>query len=299
LKDIHRFCVIRAICGFQEMNSLAWRVVGASVQGTSHFERDTPCQDAHLCAVLPSGVLVVAVADGAGTAARSDEGAAVAVQQTIASLQVMLDTHTPGDESEWRTLMSQVFEDARSAIVQLADQNDSSLRDFATTLTCVVVTEDQMIAGQIGDGLAVAQDDAGNLVALSRPQRGEYANEAYFLTMPQAGDYVDIQVHAYAAHALAVSTDGLLRLALKLPQYDPHAPFFTPLFAFATTIEDETLATQQLIDFLASARVCARTDDDKTLVLAARPPLQPAEPDILTTSAPAGHGQSEESQPVA
>ncbi|MCC7107597.1 MAG: protein phosphatase 2C domain-containing protein [Chloroflexi bacterium] len=283
------------------METLVWRVVGASVQGTSHFERDTPCQDAHQYMVLPAGMLVVAVADGAGTAARSDEGAAVAVRQAMSSLQTALAERAPSDEIEWCTVMSQAFEDARAAIVQLTAQDDSLLRDFATTLTCVVTTADQVIAGQIGDGLAVAQDASGNLLTLARPQRGEYANEAYFLTMPQANDYVDIQVHPFAAHALAVSTDGLLRLALELPQYEPHAPFFTPLFAFATTIEDEALATQQLTDFLASARVCARTDDDKTLVLAARLPLQPAEPDILTlaSSAPAEHGQSEESQPAA
>ena len=63
--------------------------------------------------------------------------------------------------------------------------------------------------------------------------------------------------------------ESALRLALKLPGYEPHAPFFKPLFTFITGAEDETLATQQLAGFLASARVCARTDDDKTLVLAA------------------------------
>ena len=29
-------------------------------------------------------------------------------------------------------------------------------------------------------------------------------------------------------------SDGLQRLALKLPEGTPHAPFFTPLFRFAT-----------------------------------------------------------------
>ena len=138
------------------------------------------------------------------------------------------------------------------------------------------------------------QDGDGSLVSTVRPQRGEYANEAYFLTMPQAGEYVEIQVHDLPAQALAVSTDGLLRLALKLPQYEPHRPFFTPLFAFIRGLHEEDLGVQQLADFLGSERVCARTDDDKTLVLAARLPPSSSEPDILTSSAPSEH--SEESQ---
>ena len=48
-----------------------WRIVGASVQGTSHQKDDIPCQDAHGYRVLLSGAIVVAVADGAGTASRS------------------------------------------------------------------------------------------------------------------------------------------------------------------------------------------------------------------------------------
>ena len=88
--------------------------------------------------------------------------------------------------------------------------------------------------------------------------------------MPQAGDYLEVQVHTLTAQALAMSTDGLLRLALKLPAYEPHPPFFKPLFAFIAEAGDTAVASQQLAGFLASPRVCARTDDDKTLVLAAR-----------------------------
>ena len=236
------------------------------------MERDVPCQDAHLYRVLPEGHLVIAVADGAGSAARSDEGARLAVQQAILSLEIVLSDSIPTDELLWRATMAQCFADAGDAIAQLAAQDGSSLRVFATTLTCAVVTPDQLIVGQIGDGLAVASDGEGNLLATVRPQRGEYANEAYFLTMPQAGDYVDVQVHALTVRALAMSTDGLLRLALKLPAYAPHPPFFKPLFAFIAAAGDTALAGQQLAGFLASPRVCARTDDDKTLVLAARTP---------------------------
>ncbi|HEY3291644.1 MAG TPA: protein phosphatase 2C domain-containing protein, partial [Anaerolineae bacterium] len=102
------------------------------------------------------------------------------------------------------------------------------------------------------------------------PQRGEYANEAYFLTMPQMAELVEIQVIHTSINALALSTDGLLRLALKLPSYEPHAPFFKPLFEFVSVGEETVSSQAQLFDFLASPRVCSRTDDDKTLVLVGR-----------------------------
>jgi hypothetical protein len=66
-----------------------------------------------------------------------------------------------------------------------------------------------------------------------------------------------------------VLSDGLLRLALRLPSGEPYPPFFQPLFGFAAAALPEDQANEQLSAFLNSKRVCDRTDDDKTLVLAA------------------------------
>ena len=58
---------------------------------------------------------------------------------------------------------------------------------------------------------------------------------------------------------------------LTLPGYTPHQPFFTPLQQFVMNRNTgECLDThEQLSRFLDSPRVNERTDDDKTLVLAA------------------------------
>jgi hypothetical protein len=42
------------------------------------------------------------------------------------------------------------------------------------------------------------------------------------------------------------------------------------LFAFVAQTDQEEQASRHLMDFLNSERVCARTDDDKSLVLAVR-----------------------------
>ena len=248
-----------------------WRVIGASVQGTSHVESGAPCQDAHLYRILDGGELLIVVADGAGSAARAETGAFTAVTELAAALASALAQPLPNDESGWRQVVAGAFRAAREALEQLAEAEQIPLRALATTLTCALAAGDWLVAGQIGDGAVVAEDASGDLFLAVQPQRGEYANEAYFLTMPDALDYLAIRAEARPVRALAVTTDGLLRLALKLPGYEPHAPFFQPLLAFAAEADDEEQAAEQLAAFLQSERVCARTDDDKTLVLAVRP----------------------------
>jgi hypothetical protein len=50
----------------------------------------------------------------------------------------------------------------------------------------------------------------------------------------------------------------------------PHAPFFEPFFAGMARlgVEEEARLHENLIKFLESQAVNARTDDDKTLALA-------------------------------
>ncbi len=61
----------------------AWRCAYASVTGSSHERTGTPCQDAGLCRVVrsPGGasILLAVASDGAGSAARSADGARLAV----------------------------------------------------------------------------------------------------------------------------------------------------------------------------------------------------------------------------
>ena len=88
--------------------------------------------------------------------------------------------------------------------------------------------------------------------------------------MDQALDGLEVRVYRESVRALAASTDGLLRLALRLPGGEPHAPFFRPLFDFAATSRRGRPGATRARTLSGVGAVCARTDDDKTLVLAAR-----------------------------
>jgi hypothetical protein len=254
------------------MISPTWRVVGASVQGTSHQAKDVPCQDAHTYDILPTGEVLIAVADGAGSAARSHEGAHLAVTQAVAAARDHLSQHPPADTAEWQHLMQQVFQHARQMLLDHAAAEEESGRSFATTLMCAVLSHTTLVVGQLGDGVVVGEQEDGTLVTIIQPQRGEYANETSFLTQVDALERVEIAVHTEPVQSLAVTTDGLLRLAVQLPDHTPSPRFFQPLLEFVVEAADDEHARHELAAFLDSDRVGKRTDDDKTLVLAVRLP---------------------------
>jgi hypothetical protein len=250
--------------------SARWRIIAASVAGTSHLEKGLPCQDAHSFRVLPGGELLAAVSDGAGSAERSQEGACLAVKEALDGLEALWQGGAPGDEADWQAAITGLFDEIHQKLVDFAGGVGAPLRDFAATLTCALVTGDWLVVGQIGDGAAIAEDADGALFLTARPQRGEYANEAFFLTLPDATRCTTVVAARRPVRALALTSDGLLRLALKLPGYEPHPQFFRPLLIFTRETADETQAQADLANFLASERVCAHTDDDKTLLLAVR-----------------------------
>ena len=269
------------------MSASPWQVVAASVQGTAHQKQNLPCQDAHAADVLSDGSVLLAVADGAGSAARSQEGAALATREALSALRHALAQVMPADEDGWNDLLCSAFAHARSCLVELAADGEAALRQFATTLTCAVATDDWLAVARIGDGAVVIELNDGALISSSAPVKGEYANETVFLTMEDALAQVEVQAVHQPARALMLMSDGLIRLALKLPDYTPHLPFFQPLVAFAANAGNGEQANNQLADFLASERVSARTDDDKTLVLAVRATGALARPSAaLEASAP-------------
>lgn len=246
-----------------------WQVVAASVRGTSHERVGQLCQDAHHWEKLPDGVLVAAVADGAGSATLGKVGAIVASQtavETITLKEAM--PRSPDDEEGWQRLLTNALEAAKTAVEAEAVACSMRARDLATTLIIVVATPNFIAAAQVGDGVAVAGDSEGNLIPLTAPQRGEYINETTFLVSPNAMDTAQVNLWRGAAVNIALLSDGLQMLALEMTEGKPHLPFFSPLFHFVANVTDETEAKEQLVAFLRSPRITERTDDDLTLLLA-------------------------------
>ncbi len=249
-----------------------WRAVGISSRGTSHLKTGDPCQDAHAWRVLPCGTLVVAVADGAGTARLAEAGAALAVKtalETVCALLVAADVANDKDE-QWRALLLGAITSAHQALETEASAQQAALRDFACTLAVAVACPGALVAAvQIGDGAVVAMAEGGEVFAVTRPAPSEYLNETTFLISPGAIEGASFAIWRGTLSRLGMLTDGLQMLALKMPGGDPYHGFFDPLFRFAASADDGEAAVASLQSFLDSPRVRERADDDLTLFLAA------------------------------
>lgn len=251
-----------------------WRVVAASVRGKSHEKARQLCQDAHSWEKLPEGILVGAVADGAGSAVLGKVGAIVAAQiavETIclkeATLRSLISQESPSEDG-WRSLLISALSAAQKAVEAEAEACKMKPRDLATTLILVVVTPKLIAAVQVGDGVAVASNAQGTLIPLTIPQHGEYINETTFLVSPNALSRAQVTVWHGAITNIALLSDGLQMLALDMSEGKPYAPFFSPFFNFVAKVTDETEAKEQLVAFLQSPRTTDRADDDLTLFIA-------------------------------
>ncbi|MGB3404647.1 MAG: PP2C family serine/threonine-protein phosphatase [Microcoleaceae cyanobacterium] len=244
-----------------------WQIISASVIGKGHEKRNLPCQDAHAWEILSPDTLVIAVADGAGSAKLSAIGAQVAVQTAIEVVTKTQMATTP--EQSWEESLKETLFMAQKAVFEEASRLEAEIRDLATTLIVVVATPGQIAVAQVGDGAAVVATEEKMLHALTLPEQGEYLNETKFLICADAVETAQINIWQGTATHLAVFSDGLQMLGLKMPDGTPHQPFFSPLFEFVANADDEMMAKEQLVSFLRSPRVSQRTDDDLTLVLAA------------------------------
>ena len=257
-----------------------WLMARASVQGTSHAKTDAPCQDSSSVGEdAPDGILVAAVADGAGSAELSADGSRIAARAATQTAARLLRLHVPPFyEGVLEEILQESVQAARTELEAEAQRQKKPLREFATTLIVAICASEITGAAQIGDGAMVTadkpmpqDDEGGGYTLFSAPQRGEYANATNFITSDNWQDSLDISMQYGGISRLAMFTDGIQAIALSSADNNaPHAPFFDPLFRWAENQEDASAAGSSLAAFLSSPRVTARADDDLTLLLAVR-----------------------------
>lgn len=241
----------------------AWRCVAARTTGRTHRQTNVACQDAFEHIVLSNGVVAVAVADGAGYAARGGEGAREAVREALTCLTRVRDLPSQ-TASEWGDALRASFRAAREKLLDLAIEDGANAQEFATTLQVVVLGDAGYCYSRIGDGGAVGKL-GDEFIALGPAPTNTFVNETEFITSGGVEPYVTAK--STALHGYAIFTDGIQHLAMKHTDWSPHAAFFGPLFDFAGAVADEALASSELEAFLAGPKFDSRSDDDRTLVL--------------------------------
>jgi len=253
------------------MTQCRWTWAAARCLGAWHADAGERLQDASVCFAPPSSphVLVAAVSDGAGGASHGGQGAWLTCRTiSLAARRHFASSVRLPDE----TALAAWVGAARDRLCAAAAARQLTARDFAATLVLVISSGRETLTVHVGDGAAVAREPSGAWNALSWPEHGEYAAMTYFVS-DETPAHVRIGRHCQEITALALFSDGLERLALNFGAQQPHGPFFAgmvaPVEASPVTGRERELS-QRLASFLGSAQVNNRTQDDKTLILAAR-----------------------------
>lgn len=257
-----------------------WRALAVSVIGTAHERSGLPCQDyggVQALETVEGSILIAVASDGAGSAPRACTGAHRVCETVFSWAQRELagasgTTGTFRDEPH--VVAQALFAEVRDAIAEQAEVEGVPPSAFAATLLAAVVAERHALLMQLGDGAIVFRTLGDTVWHLAlEPERGEYANETVFITSSNAATSLKSLCVDAPVTDLVMMTDGAAFLGIRQADNMPYAPFFTFLtspFHQPTDAWREDAVRAGLERFLASPEVAARTDDDKTVVIACR-----------------------------
>ena len=248
-----------------------WPIAIARAKGAAHLSLKKSCQDfgAWTYIATPSA-LIVAVADGAGSADHAEEGAYLSVQKTLLFFKKIFKTEgIPQSESIFKHHAQTLIFDIQHLLKTKAKIKKQSLGAFSTTLLVFIATPQGYFFFQIGDGFGVIRrPNCTRYELLLTPQKGEHINETRFITSEHAAHELAFCFGDVLPDFLAISTDGIESVALKNPSFIPYSPFFEPLEAFIKSDLSPYEHSQKLATFLSSPRFDTRSSDDRTLFLA-------------------------------
>jgi hypothetical protein len=257
-----------------------WRFAGASVIGSSHTQLGTACQDACRFGAVnqaDDAIFWAVVADGAGSSAHGGSAASHVCSAIAARVAAFLErTHCPPHEVAEATVRDWL-KLARKELVSMASKahRPPMLHAYACTVLGAALGAKGGFWFQIGDGAIVLRTSAGTYSLATWPDNVDYPDVTHFVIEVDYKDYIKFGHLPAELDALAILSDGLQLLALDYAARAPHNAFFeSPLTSLAKCQPGHaTHFETQLADFLSEGRVNARTNDDKTLVLACRPTL--------------------------
>ena len=190
-----------------------WRVLGASVRGKSHGHRGEHRDDA-LALVVRDDLMILAVADGAGSSALSRLGAAVTADLAVTRTAERFDADVANTDAVSRlgTAMAHAVHDAAMRLHELATLGGVAPSALRTTLVLVALAGDLMLVSQVGDGAVLIQKTNGDVVRVGGARETAWAGEVTCFVpdacaMTQAAALR--QVRAADVSLIVLMTDGI------------------------------------------------------------------------------------------
>lgn len=262
----------------------SWRIASAYEIGTSHIGSSTACQDHAVQTTIRTKegqVVVVVVCDGAGSAAHSEIGSWLASTTFMELVEVHFEDGGRLVDIDRTTVADWVGRTADRLIAR-AKEDENLPKDYSCTLLAAVVGDEAAVFVQIGDGAIVVshgEEDGWNWVFW--PQHGEYANQTVFVLSANAVDELQFDLAPRRIDEFAVFSDGIERMVLHGATKTVNDKFFDQMFApirASTARGLDPRLSEQLKAYLGSSVVNAKTNDDKTLVMATRQPRPRSKP---------------------
>lgn len=163
------------------------QVACARIVGRSHVTSNTPCQDFAAGRCKPH-MAAVALADGAGSRAKSDVGAETAVRASLRLLMTRFDSLFEDAKRDAQKARRFIHKYLMQEIEVAARLHNCNVTDLASTLLFVAYKDRRFLACHLGDGVIAQASSAGQLTVLSKPENGEFANTTFFITDQGAAD---------------------------------------------------------------------------------------------------------------
>ena len=190
-----------------------WMIADAHYVGRGHFQKGLLCQDVTFTySSMKDDLYVIALADGAGSAEFSEEGAQIACN-TVCDFFIDLDPHI----TDINRVKKDLFNKIQRSLKRDAHEQKKALKDYASTLVFVVIKGPKVWRGTLGDSVLISYDKHQNASALETT-KGQFHNQTVFTTSNNALErfYLDLSDKSqYSGFCLLSdgSSESLIRVS--------------------------------------------------------------------------------------
>jgi serine/threonine protein phosphatase PrpC len=241
----------------------------ASVVGPSHSATGRQCEDASRIGSSPDGKWTgVVVTDGCGSELGAQAGAEFLAIEFLGALLELAPKLNAAAAGDW------IIDDVVISLAQIRKKIASDLGEpiqkYSATLVAAMVSSSGGFLVHIGDGIGTVfgrrkKTTGLHVIADSKPENGEYANQTYYLT---GSDWIrHVRVTPISnPDLLVLATDGAQSLLFEGDEIFP--PAFEYLLSSALKMGSDR--KRAITKFLGSKEAGGISGDDKTLALIVR-----------------------------
>ena len=271
----------------RNLSPQTWLFASGSGIGLSHKKTGSDCQDYAYVETFgkDSSWLVGALADGAGSAAHSKEGAeflctevirklqdSEALNKLLEEFQTLPKTEMLDEIEPIKQQLRQVFVESVDALRSYAQAKEINPQDLASTLVAFIASPNFLASIEIGDSLLVYISSKGEFSLNNLPMKGEYANQTIFAVSKDSKEQVACCVRKFREQDqlvfICAMTDGLESVSFDKSTNTPGSKFFLPLLESSKACNTNSELEAFIREVITMPALDTRTDDDKTLLIA-------------------------------